>query len=91
MTVSPINMSEEGGSAVGTVRRFNTDLSSPLTVTLSSLDTTEATVPTTVVIPAGADRVTFPITAVDDDLLDGTQNVTIVATRPSAMVNTSFK
>ena len=51
----------------------------PLTVTLSSSDMTEATVPATVTIPANQASATFTITAVDDTLLDGTQTVTITA------------
>ncbi|MCA9051342.1 MAG: hypothetical protein KDA89_21540, partial [Planctomycetaceae bacterium] len=71
---------EAGGTATGTVSRNDEDLSSPLTVNLSSSDTSEATVPTTVTIPIGASSVDFTITAVDDTLADGTQGVTISAT-----------
>jgi len=51
-----------------------------LVVSLSSHDTTEATVATSVTIPAG--QATSPIVnidAVDDNLVDGTQTVTITA------------
>ncbi len=77
LSISPSSMSENGGSALGTVSRNNTDIDQPLTVSLTSLDTSEATVPATVTIPAGAASTTFPITAADDALLDGTQTVTI--------------
>jgi hypothetical protein len=50
-----------------------------LVVTLSSNDTTEATVPATVTIPDGQASVTFPITSVDDTLPDGPQTVSITA------------
>ncbi len=59
--------------------RSNTDTGSAIVVNLQSGDTTEATVPATVVIPAGQSQASFPITAVDDALLDGTQTVTITA------------
>ena len=74
-------VSEAAGAAAGTgtVTRSGGDLPGPLTVTLTSSDTSEATVPATVTIPADQDSVTFPITAVDDALLDGTQTVTITA------------
>ena len=73
-------ISEQAGSAIGTVSRSNTDLDQPITVQLSSSDTSEATVPASVTIPAGQSSVTFTITAVDDTLLDGTQSLTVRAT-----------
>ena len=63
-----------------TVTRGNTDISAALTVTLSSSDTTEATVPATVTIPANQASATFTVTGVNDTLLDGTQTATITAT-----------
>ncbi|MET0123452.1 MAG: hypothetical protein ABW124_20635 [Candidatus Thiodiazotropha sp. 6PLUC9] len=54
----------------------------PLTVTLSSDDEGEATVPTTVTIPAGETSVVVPVTPVDDDIIDGTQYPTITASAP---------
>ena len=72
-------ISESGGSAQATLSRSNTDIALPLTVQLSSSDTTEATVPATVTIPAGQSSTTFVVTAVDDLLLDGTQRVTVSA------------
>ncbi len=80
LTIDVLSMSEAGGSALARVRRNNTDIGLPLTVNLSSSDTTEATVPATVLIPANQSQVDFTITAVDDALLDGTQTVTINAT-----------
>ena len=77
ISVSPAAISENGGTATGTVTRSNTDNSADLTVSLSSSDTTEAIVPATVTIPAGRSSATFPVTAVDDTLLDGTVAVTI--------------
>ncbi len=79
VTINPASISENGGSATGTVTRSNTDISSALTVTLSSNDTTEATVPATITILANQASATFAITAADDALLDGTQTVTITA------------
>ena len=66
------------GAATGTVTRDG-DLSQALTVNLSSNDATEATVPASVVIPAGAASATFPVNAVDDSITDGTQTATITA------------
>jgi len=64
-----------GGAAVLTVQRLNTDISASLLVQLTSNDTTEATLPSTVTIPAGQSSTTVGITAVDDSLFDGDQNV----------------
>ncbi|MHB8862117.1 MAG: DVUA0089 family protein [Pirellulaceae bacterium] len=79
VTISPTAMSENGGTATGTVTRSNTDNASSLTVTLESSDETEAHVPSLIVIPAGESSVSFVVTAQDDTLLDGTQTVTIDA------------
>jgi hypothetical protein len=81
LSVSPGTVSELAGSnaAVGTVTRTGPTTNS-LVVNLSSGDMTEATVPTTVTIPAGQSAATFPIAAVRDPEADGTQGVTIRAT-----------
>jgi hypothetical protein len=66
-------------TGIGTVD-IPTALTSSLTVTLASDDTTEVTVSTEVVIPAGAVSVDFDVTVVDDGVHDGTQTVTVTAT-----------
>ena len=58
----------------------NTDTTNPLTVDLSSNDTTEALVPASATIPAGQSSVTVDLDAVDDAIVDGTQTVTISGT-----------
>ena len=79
VTISPAAISESGGTATGTVTRSNTDDGTALTVTLTSNDTSEATVPTTITVPAGQASATFIVTAVDDSLGDGTQHVVVTA------------
>ena len=79
LTIDRQAMSENGGTATGTVSRNNLP-TGDVVVTLSSSDATEATVPATVTIPDGQSSVTFAITAVDDTLSDRTQTVTITAT-----------
>jgi subtilisin family serine protease/subtilisin-like proprotein convertase family protein len=83
-TISSNAVSEAAGPAAltGTLTRFNSDLSLPFTVNLSSSDTSELTVPATVTIPANEASVTFSIDAVDDTLVDGTQQVTITVNAP---------
>ena len=83
VTISPLSIFENGGTAVGRVTRNTADNSQPLTVTLRSNDTSELNVPGTVVIPAGASFANFFITGVDDNLLDGTQTVTVTASSGS--------
>ncbi|WP_158520982.1 choice-of-anchor Q domain-containing protein [Fuerstiella marisgermanici] len=89
LTVSPASISENGGTATGTVLRNDGDLSSPLEVTLTSGDTTEATVPTTVTIAAGQSAATFTVSGVDDAVVDGTQSVDVTATAASYLSATS--
>jgi hypothetical protein len=64
-------------AAWGTVTREGDDLSEPLEVSISSSDTSEASVLPTVTIPAGEASAVFLIQAVDDSLLDGPQTVHI--------------
>jgi len=53
--------------------------SEPINISLSSSDPSELTVPSTVIIPAGLTSATFDIRIIDDDKIDGTQDVTIFA------------
>jgi uncharacterized repeat protein (TIGR01451 family) len=48
-------------------------------IALSSSDTSEATVPATVTIPAGQTNAVFDLTIIDDGVLDGTQTSAISA------------
>ena len=79
LTIAGSAISENGGSTTGTVTRSGST-SSDLFVTLSSNDTGEASVPSTVIILNGQTSADFTINGVDDNLLDGTQTVTITAT-----------
>ena len=74
-----ISEGDGAGAATATVSR-NSDTSDDLIVTLTSNDTTEATLVTTVTIPAGqTTSAPFDIDAVDDLIADGTQTVTFTA------------
>ena len=68
-----------GNSASDVVVTRNFDLDNDLVVSLSSDDTSEATIQDTVMIPAGQTSVTVPLNAIDDAIIDGTQTVTISA------------
>lgn len=83
--VVPATFSESATNpaATGTVTRTGST-TAELVVTLSSSDTTEATVPASVTIAAGQASATFNVTAVDDSFPDGPQNVTITASATGA-------
>ena len=74
---SSISEAAGAGSAILTITRSGASTSNPLTVQLTSSDTTEATLPTSAVIPAGLSSTTVSINAIDDNLFDGTQTVVI--------------
>ncbi|MDE0734174.1 MAG: hypothetical protein OSB47_00010 [Pirellulaceae bacterium] len=64
-------------AATATIMRSNTDISEPLTVTLSSSDTSEVVIAASLTFAAEQSSIILPIDAIDDALLDGTQLVTI--------------
>ena len=66
------------GATTGTVA-VPVALANPLYISLSSSDTDAATVPASVVIPAGQTSATFSIAAVNDGLDDGDKTATITA------------
>lgn len=68
------------GAATLTVTRSNTDINASITVQLSSNDTSEANLPSSVVIPAGSASITVGVDAIDDALFDGSQIVILTAT-----------
>ncbi|MGJ8644687.1 MAG: choice-of-anchor Q domain-containing protein [Luteolibacter sp.] len=78
LSIADPSISENGGTTTVTVSR-NTDIEVELTVDLLSDDESEATLPTTLTIPAGDVSATATLTAVDDTIVDGTQTVTITA------------
>jgi uncharacterized protein YkwD len=59
--------------------------SGALTVNLTSSDTTEITVPATVVIPDGQSSANFTVSAVSDGLIDGAQNAVVQASADGAV------
>ena len=77
ITIADFAISENNGATTATLTRSNTNIASPLRVSLSSSDTSEAIVPAFVDIPANQMSVVVPILAVDDDVLDGNRNVVV--------------
>ena len=80
LTISSLTFSENAGSnaATATLTR-NAGLSSPLVIALTSNNTNKLTVPPTVTIPAGQTSLTFPLTAVNDQHIDGPTSVKVSA------------
>ena len=79
LSIANLSISEAAGPAATTATVTRSDTSGNLTVHLATDDTSEATVPSTVIIPAGATSTTFDIDAIDDTDNDGTQTVLITA------------
>ena len=81
LSIIPGTFSEAAGAtaARGVVSR-NSPTTAALTVNLSSNNTAKATVPATVVIPAGQTSANFAVSAVDNAIVDGSKTVTITAT-----------
>ena len=78
--IADASVSESAGTAATTAtvsRNGPTDY--PVEVDLFVSDTTEASVPASVTIPAGQASVAFSIDAVDDVFFDGTQAVNVLA------------
>jgi subtilisin-like proprotein convertase family protein len=84
LTVNPATFAENLGAAAATATvSIPAAVASPVTVTLTSSDTGEFTVPATVTIAAGqTSSPSFAITAVDDLDSDGPQTAILSATAP---------
>ncbi|MDH4475302.1 MAG: M36 family metallopeptidase, partial [Verrucomicrobiaceae bacterium] len=74
----PPTTAEGAGAVLASVTRSVVN-ASPVTVTLASSDASNASVPASVVIPGGSASVDFLVTAIDDNRIDGTQNLVISA------------
>lgn len=72
----------EGGAAISGKVTIPGALPSTITVTLQSSDTTEIILPPSVKLFAGETMASFPITVIDEGLIDGAQPVTLSATAP---------
>src|SRR5690606_32027919 len=79
LTIQPATAEvREGQSRSLTISRTG-DRAAALPVSLTSTDSTELTVPSSVIIPAGQGSATFTVQAVADGIVDGTQAVTVTA------------
>ncbi|MDM8536732.1 FG-GAP-like repeat-containing protein [Desulfobacterales bacterium HSG17] len=78
VNIEQAEISENGGASFASLAR-NPGTAGDLTVTLTSQDTSEATVPTSIIIPDGSAEVAFIISGVDDTEQDGSKPVLIIA------------
>ena len=78
----PTDATKGGSPQTGTVS-IPAALQFDLYVRLASSSTADATVPSTVTIPAGQTSASFPLTIVNDSTLDGLQLVVISAAAPA--------
>ena len=76
LTAKAQSLQEDGAAITGRVTRSG-NVGQALVVSLASSNTGEATVPPTVTIPAGFLWAEFPITPVQDNVLDGDKQVSI--------------
>ena len=79
--VVPTNATEGDGTVAGTLG-IPAALATDLVVSLTSSDANRVTVPATETIPAGQTTFAWPITIIDDNLLNGPEAVTIAASAP---------
>ncbi|HUG71644.1 MAG TPA: dockerin type I domain-containing protein [Pirellulaceae bacterium] len=77
LSATTVLESDGAGAILATVTRNTTDIDAALEITISLDDETEASAPSTVVIPAGEKSITFPIDAIEDGLDDGPQLVSL--------------
>ena len=82
VSLQPFWVEGQGVQSVGIGVSLPVVTEFPLLVNLLSSDTTELTVPASVVIPAGTSGKAFTVTVVDDTEQDGAQSVTVSALAP---------
>jgi hypothetical protein len=82
VAINPGKIPELGGIGIGTVTRLNGDPNESITVNLSSSSPSDATVPSSVTIPANVVSVEFQVIGVHNTAV-GTTVVTVTATSPS--------
>lgn len=80
LSLTPLSAAEGDGSLAG-AGTVTIDIApdEDLLVTLASLDATEVACPSFVILPAGANSVSFDIEIVDDDEIDGTISAGLAA------------
>lgn len=76
----PTAVAEAGDNLIGAGRvTISAPAGEPVSIDLTSSDTSELTVPKRVIIPAGETSVQFDVSTPDDDVYDGPQTVEVTA------------
>lgn len=83
LTLSQTGVDESFGTVMATLT-LNPPPATARTFWPASSDTTEATVPSSVIVPTSG-SVTFPVTILNDGIVDGSQTVIISVTDPAAL------
>ena len=90
LTAATVSEAAGANATTGTVSIAKPAIS-PITIALTSSDTTAATVPTTVVINAGRTSASFPIAAVDDGQDTGDKTAIITASVETVPASSSSR
>lgn len=67
-SVASIREDDGPGAATLTVRRNNSDISSPITVAVGGGQASRIEMPSSIIIPAGAQQVVVPVVPIDDEI-----------------------
>ncbi len=78
LVIDQASISENGGVSFATISRSG-DIADELIVSLESADINEASVPDTVLIPAGESFAQIQVVGVDDAVIDGAKLVAVTA------------
>jgi Ca2+-binding RTX toxin-like protein len=78
LAIAPAQINEAAVTSATVTR--NGDTADPLSVTLTSTDFNQITVPNEVTIPAGETSTTFEVQAIDDTLIERSQSYSVIAT-----------
>ena len=78
LAIAPDRINEAAVTSATVTR--NGDTAEPLSVTLTSSDFNQITVPNEVTIPAGETSTTFEVQAIDDTLIERSQSYSVIAT-----------
>lgn len=80
LTLTGVGETSEGDAPLNFTLQVHPVPTQPQTIILSVSPADELIVPPSVTLAAGQDRIMFPVQALDDGGIDGTQNVTLTAT-----------
>jgi len=80
LTLTGVDETTEGDAPLSFTLQVHPVPAEPQTIALAASPEDEVSLPASVTFAAGQGRVTFPVQALDDDGIDGTQSITVTAT-----------